>query len=64
MGWLEDTRAYSGTESVKCPNCGANIFYNEKVGKVVCHMCGGLYETKSLKPWVGIAVDIQIRGMW
>lgn len=50
MGWLEDTRAYSGTESVKCPNCGANIFYNEKVGKVVCHMCGGLYEPKSLKP--------------
>lgn len=50
MGWLEDTKAYSGTESFKCPNCGANIFYNEKVGKLVCHMCGGLYEPKSLRP--------------
>ena len=50
MGWLEDAKAYSGTESVKCPNCAANIFYNEQVGKLVCHMCGGLYEPKSLRP--------------
>ena len=39
-----------GTTSAKCPNCAANIFYNEKAGKLVCNMCGGLFAPESLKP--------------
>ena len=39
-----------GTTSAKCPNCAANIFYNEKAGKLICNMCGGLFDPESLKP--------------
>ena len=49
MDWMDDFDRYSGTGSAKCPNCGANIFFNEKIGMLVCSMCGGLYEPKSLK---------------
>lgn len=38
------------TGSAKCPNCAANIFFNEKIGKLVCNSCGGLYEPESLNP--------------
>ena len=38
------------TASPKCPNCSANIFYNEKAGKLVCNMCGGLFAPESLRP--------------
>ena len=38
------------TASPKCPNCSANIFYNEKAGKLVCNMCGSLFAPESLKP--------------
>lgn len=39
-----------GTASAKCPNCSANIFYNEKAGKLICDMCGGLFDPESLAP--------------
>ncbi len=39
-----------GTGSAKCPNCAASIFYNEKAGKLVCNMCGSLFDPESLKP--------------
>ena len=39
-----------GTASAKCPNCSANIFYNEKAGKLVCDMCGGLFDPENLAP--------------
>ena len=41
---------YQGTGSAKCPNCAANIFYNEKLSKLICSMCGGLFDPSSLKP--------------
>ena len=41
---------YQGTGSAKCPNCAANIFYNEKIGKLICNMCGSLFDPSSLKP--------------
>lgn len=40
---------FFATDSVKCPNCAANIFFNEKIGKLVCGSCGGIYEPESLK---------------
>lgn len=49
MDWNDDFDSFSGTSSAKCPNCGANIFFNEKIGMLVCSMCGGLYEPESLK---------------
>lgn len=41
---------FISTKSVKCPNCAANIFFNEKIGKLVCGACGGLYEPETLAP--------------
>lgn len=41
---------YQGTGSAKCPNCAANIFYNEKLSKLICSMCGGIFDPSSLKP--------------
>ena len=50
MTWKNADNKTYGTSSAKCPNCAANIFYNEKLGKLVCSMCGGLYDPESMKP--------------
>lgn len=47
---LIDNESYFGTGSAKCPNCAANILYNEKIGKLICNMCGGLFDPEGLKP--------------
>lgn len=49
-GMDNQVNSAGGTTSAKCPNCAANIFYNEKAGKLVCNMCGGLFAPESLKP--------------
>lgn len=51
MSWNDDDiDNFFATDSAKCPNCAANIFFNEKIGKLVCGSCGGLYEPESLRP--------------
>ena len=50
MSWNDEFDNYFATDSAKCPNCAANIFFNEKIGKLVCGSCGGLYEPESLRP--------------
>lgn len=50
MSWNDEFDNYFATDSVKCPNCAANIFFNEKIGKLVCGSCGGLFEPESLRP--------------
>ncbi len=49
MTWIDENTNINGTRSAKCPNCGASIFYNEKLGKLVCAMCGGLFDPESMK---------------
>ena len=49
MTWIDENSNINGTSSAKCPNCGASIFYNEKLGKLVCAMCGGLFDPESMK---------------
>ena len=49
MTWIDENSNINGTRSAKCPNCGASIFYNEKLGKLVCAMCGGLFDPESMK---------------
>ena len=50
MEWNNEIDSFFETGSAKCPNCGANIFFNEKFGRLVCNMCGGIYEPESLRP--------------
>ncbi len=50
MTWNStDIKTY-GTSSAKCPNCGASVIFNEKLGKLVCAMCGGLFDPESMRP--------------
>ena len=49
MTWKNEDININGTSSAKCPNCGASVFYNEKLGKLFCAMCGGLYDPESMK---------------
>ncbi|MBO4460759.1 MAG: hypothetical protein J5778_08900 [Clostridiales bacterium] len=39
----------SGTLSKKCVNCAGNLTYDAVIGSLVCHMCGKIYESGSLK---------------
>ena len=39
----------SGTISRKCANCAGNLTYDAVIGSLVCHMCGKIYESGSLK---------------
>ena len=48
-GWNEDEIEKFAAYSAKCPNCGGNILYNEKLGRSVCGMCGGVFVPESLK---------------
>ena len=50
MTWKNEDININGTSSAKCPNCGASVFFNEKLGKLFCAMCGGLYDPESMKP--------------
>ncbi|MBO6193504.1 MAG: TFIIB-type zinc ribbon-containing protein [Clostridiales bacterium] len=55
MSWEYDTVDSIAASSAKCPNCSANIFFNEKIGKLVCSFCGGIYEPQTLAPTGSIA---------
>ena len=48
MTWNNESNI-NGTSSAKCPGCGASVTFNEKLGKLVCAMCGGLYDPESMK---------------
>ena len=43
------------TDSSKCPHCGANIFFNELLGLLVCSFCGGVFTPESLEDSGSIA---------
>lgn len=47
---IEELDGLFETSSSKCPNCAANIFFNERLGKLVCGSCGGVFEPEGLKP--------------
>ena len=50
MSWKDDTAESGGSSSAKCPNCSSNIFFNEKIGRLVCNFCGGIYIPETLAP--------------
>lgn len=50
MSWQYDSDDSFAASSVKCPNCSSNIFFNEKIGKLVCSFCGGVYVPETLAP--------------
>ena len=39
MNWNDDVDIFSAN-SAKCPGCGSNIFFNEKIGRLVGSFCG------------------------
>ena len=50
MSWIDDTSDSVAASSAKCPNCSSNIFFNEKIGKLVCSFCGNIYVPETLAP--------------
>ncbi len=50
MDWNDDPVDVGATASAKCPNCASNIFFNEKIGRLVCNFCGGIYLPETLEP--------------
>ena len=50
MSWKDDTVDSAAASSPKCPNCSSNIFFNEKIGKLVCNFCGNIYVPETLMP--------------
>lgn len=49
MNWNDDVDVFAAN-SAKCPGCGSNIFFNEKIGRLVCSFCGGIYTPETLEP--------------
>ncbi|MBR4493133.1 MAG: TFIIB-type zinc ribbon-containing protein [Clostridiales bacterium] len=49
MNWNDDVDIFSAN-SAKCPGCGSNIFFNEKIGRLVCSFCGGIFAPETLEP--------------
>lgn len=34
-------------DTIKCPGCGQNIFFDAALGKLVCNYCGGAYDPQT-----------------
>ena len=49
MNWNDEVDVFSAN-SAKCPNCASNIFFNEKIGRLVCSFCGGIFTPETLEP--------------
>ncbi|WP_034448484.1 TFIIB-type zinc ribbon-containing protein [Butyrivibrio sp. AE2032] len=51
--WDKASGTGSGTESlsansVKCPNCGSNLFFDLEHGACICRFCGGVFDSGTL----------------
>ena len=55
MNWQSDSADSTAAASAKCPNCSSNIIFNEKIGRLVCSFCGGVFEPETLAPTGSIA---------
>ncbi len=38
----------STADTIKCPGCADNLFYEASIGKMICRSCGGVYVPNSL----------------
>ena len=48
-----------GTESVKCPACASNIFYQPEVKGMICRYCGNIYDPSTLEKMSSLGYSIE-----
>ena len=44
-------------ESVKCPSCGSNIYYQPELQAMMCRNCGNIYSPDTLEPRGSLGVS-------
>ena len=42
--------------SKKCPGCAGNLLYDENIRKMICHVCGNIYDPKTMRADGNMAV--------
>ena len=47
-------------DSVKCPSCASNIFFEPSLNAMMCRNCGGVFATDTLEPRGSLGIDKEL----